>query len=261
MPAASDDAQFAARLREALTLAASAGTIGEQISYEGLLELIVRTAVQVLRANAGALLLVDEATEELVFEVAVGGRAESVKEIRVQAGHGVAGLVALTGQPMAVKDAQSDPVAAADIAEQVGYMPSSILCVPLFYGDRITGVLELLDKEDGRSFTPDDTESLRLFASQAAVAIEQSRVHQSLEALIADVVRSAGEGGPLASEAAAFAARVEHDPSSSRTLELAALVGEIGQAGEEELEACRALLVGFATYLRARAGAGRAGTA
>jgi GAF domain-containing protein len=250
---AQDDVQFAARLREALSVAASAGKIGSQISHVRLLEMIVTTAVHVLRAEAGALLLVDEETEELVFEIAVGGEAETVKTIRVPVGHGVAGLVAMTGQPMAVKDARSDPVAAQDIADQVGYSPSSILCVPLFYGDRILGVIELLDKQDGTSFSPADTEALGLFANQAAVAIEQSRLQESLVALVTDVVADAGDGSSAAQrETAALAASVEHDPASRRTIELAELVQEISRAGVEESETCRALLASFADYLRRR---------
>jgi len=250
--AAAEDVQFAARLRRALELAGGVGTIGSQLSHAALLELIVATAVQVLHAEAGALLLVDEENEELVFEVAVGGRAESVKAIRVPFGHGVAGLVAMTGQPLAVSDAGRDPVSARDIAEQVGYLPTSILCVPLFYGDQIVGVLELLDKRDGGAFTPQDTESLRLFANQAAVAIEQSRVHRSAVGLIGEVLRTAAEPGSVEREAAAFATRVERDPSSARALELAELVQEISRAGVEEQNACRALLESFAGYLRAR---------
>jgi GAF domain-containing protein len=246
------DVQFAARLRETLATAASAGRIGSQVSRAALLEMIVTTAVHVLRATAGALLLVDEETEELVFEVAVGGEAETVKTIRVPLGHGVAGLVAMTGQPMAVADAQSDAAAAQDIAEQVGYRPSSILCVPLFYGDRILGVLELLDKQDGSSFAPADTEALGLFANQAAVAIEQSRLQESIVALVEDAMRGNGEAQR---EAAAFATTVAQDPASRRTIEIAELVQEIARAGTDELEACRTLLEGFAEYLRRRPGA------
>jgi GAF domain-containing protein len=210
--------------------------------------MIVATAAQVLRAKAGALLLMDEETEELVFEVAVGGRAEDVKRFRVPIGHGIAGHVAATGQPIAVSEAAEDPRAASDIADQVGYRPESILCVPLFYDDEVIGVLELLDKEDGSSFTPEDIESLGLFANQAAVAIEQSRIHTSLGALIGDVLRTR----ELAPAAEAFARRAGEDPSSRQALALAQLVREIANAGEREAQACRAILEGFADYLRAQ---------
>jgi GAF domain-containing protein len=210
--------------------------------------MIVATAAQVLRARAGALLLVDEATEELVFEVAVGGQAEEVKRFRVPVGHGIAGHVAATGQPLAVSEAAADPRAAADIADQVGYRPESILCVPLFYDDEVIGVLELLDKADGSSFTAADMESLGLFANQAAVAIEQSRLHASLGGLIADVV-SRRELRPAAE---AFAERAAEDPTSRQALALAQLVQEIARSGEREAQACRAILESFAEYLRTR---------
>ena len=104
-----DDVRFAASLREALSLAEAAGTIGARVTHANLLQMIVETAAQVLRARAGALLLIDEDTEELVFEVAVGGEAEEVKQFRVPVGHGIAGHVALTGQPIAISEAAADP--------------------------------------------------------------------------------------------------------------------------------------------------------
>lgn len=243
-----DDARFAASLREALSLAESVGTIGARVTHSELLQMIVATAAQVLRARAGALLLVDEENEELVFEVAVGGQADEVKQFRVPVGHGIAGHVAATGQPIAVSEAAADPRAATDIADQVGYRPESILCVPLFYDDEVIGVLELLDKEDGSSFTAGDIESLGLFANQAAVAIEHSRMHTSLAALIGDVLRTR----EFETGAEAFARRAEEDPASRRGLALAQLVQEIAKAGEREAQACRAILESFAEYLRTR---------
>jgi GAF domain-containing protein len=247
-PENADDVRFAASLRDALALAETAGTIGARVTHSELLQLIVATAAQVLRARAGALLLLDEGTEELVFEVAVGGQAEDVKQFRVPIGHGIAGHVAVTGQPIAVSEAGADPRAATDIADQVGYRPESILCVPLFYDDEVIGVLELLDKEDGSSFSAADIESLGLFANQAAVAIEHSRMHANLAALIGDVLKTR-ELGPGAE---AFARRAEEDPTSRQALALAQLVQEIAKAGEREAQACRSILESFAGYLRAR---------
>jgi GAF domain-containing protein len=251
-PANADDLRFAANLREALSLAESAGTIGARVTHSELLQMIVATAAQVLRARAGALLLVDEGTEELVFEVAVGGEAEEVRRFRVPLGHGIAGHVAATGQAIAVSGASSDPRSATDIADRVGYRPESILCVPLFYDDEVIGVLELLDKDDGSAFTTGDIESLGLFANQAAVAIEHSRMHSSVGALIADVLQTPA----LAADATSFARRAEEDPTSRQALALAQLVHEIAKAGEREAAACRAILESFAEYLRGRRTAG-----
>ena len=250
------DARFAEDLREALTLAAATGAIAEPIARSRLSEMIVQTAAHVISARAGALFMVNEDAQELVFEVAIGAKAEEVRTFRVPLGHGIAGLVAASGQPMAVSDARSDPRQAADIAESVGYVPDSILCVPLFYEDQTIGVLELLDKEGAPSFSAADMEALGLFANQAAVAIEQSRIHRNLAALLGDAVESVA-GRPDGEEeiprrARAFAASVAEDPRFVRALDLARLVAEIASQGESETEACRTILGGFAAYLRLR---------
>ncbi|MDP9372416.1 MAG: GAF domain-containing protein [Chloroflexota bacterium] len=250
------DERFAEELREALSLAAAAGTIAAPVTHSRLLELIVATAAQVIAAGAASLFLIDEEREELVFEVALGQKAEEVKKFRVPLGHGIAGLVAVTGQPMAIAEAQHDPRLAADIARSVGYIPRSILCVPLFYDDRVTGVLELLDKIGAPSFHAGDMETLGLFANQAAVAIEQSRANRNLGALLGETLRSLEGGAGLAERARAFAARTEEEDLTTReALDLAALVQEIARAGERERRLCRTILQGFAEYLRTRPGA------
>ncbi len=252
-----EDERFAAELREVLSLAATAGTIAAPVTHDRLLEMIVETAAHVISARAGALFLVDEAAHELIFEVAIGPKAAEVRKLRVPLGHGIAGLVAVSGQPMAISDAQSNPHQAADIARRVGYAPQSILCVPLLYNDQVTGVLELLDKAGAASFSPADMEALGLFANQAAVAIEHSRAYRNVAALIDAVLQSLG-GTPddqkqsLLERARAFAATIEEDVTYRRALDLAGLVREIAQQGEHELAGCQAILQGFAEYLRTR---------
>ena len=251
------DDRFVEDLREALTLAAAAGTIAVPVTHSRLLEMIVETAAHIISARAAALFLIDEEAGELVFEVALGSKAEEVKKFRVPLGHGVAGLVAVSGQPMAVSDAESDPRQAADIAQSVGYTPQSILCVPLFYDEQIIGVLELLDKEGARSFSAEDMEDLSLFANQAAIAIEQSRTNRNLVALLRGVLGSLGQMADgqrqeLRERTQAFAERLEGDASFSRALDLAQLVQEIAHQGENELKGCEAILRGFAEYLRSR---------
>jgi GAF domain-containing protein len=254
---AADD-RFAEDLRRALALAATAGTIASPVGHERLLEMIVDTAADVIDARAASLFLIDEAGEELVFEVALGPKAGEVKGLRVPLGEGIAGLVALSGQPMAVSEAERDPRVAEEIGASVGYEPRSILCVPLFNGERVTGVLELLDKEGGASFTNADMQTLGFFANQAAVAIEQSRTFRHLAPMVAEVIRSLdapdAERRRLLEGAEAFAADLEDEPSTREALELARLVQQVAWEGEEERRACHAILRGFADYLRSRAG-------
>jgi GAF domain-containing protein len=220
------------RLKDTLRLATTAGIIGSPVSHARLLEMIVETGAHVIGARAGALFLLDEENDELTFEVAIGSRAAEVKRFRVPLGHGIAGIVAASGQAMAIKDARGDPRLASDIADSVGYVPETVLCVPLFYGDNVIGALELLDKEGG--FSAGDLEALGLFANQAAVALQLSRTYENVAGLLS------GEDSKGADEV------------SRDAVELARLVQEIARYGESERKACRELLFAFAEYLRVR---------
>ena len=99
-----------------------------------------------------SLFVLDEDHEELVFQVALGEKAETIKNFRVPLGRGIAGYVAVTGQPIAIADASQDPRFARDIGQAIGYVPRTLLCVPLYLSGRVIGVLELLDKAGGMPF-------------------------------------------------------------------------------------------------------------
>jgi len=224
-----------------------------------LLQLIVETAAHVIDAQAGSLCLLNEEAQELTFEVALGEVAEEMKKVTLPVGHGVAGLVALSGHPMAVSDAQMDWRHASEVAQRVGYSPKSILAVPLIYNEQVIGVLELLDKIGARGFTSADIETLGLFANTAAIAIQQSRVHSALAALVGEVLLSIGGPGAVRAPAdirssGVFAAVLEEDASFRRTVHLAELVHEVAQQGDRELAMCEQILDAVASYLRVRPG-------
>ena len=69
----------------------------------------------------------------------------------------------MSGKPMAISAAKSDPRQAADIAESIGYDPENILCVPLFYDEDVVRRLELLDREEAPSYSAADMTTLGLF--------------------------------------------------------------------------------------------------
>jgi len=248
---------LAGELRDVFSLAALTGAIGSPVSHSRLLEMIVATAADVINAQAASLFLIDYQKQELVFEVALGEKAEEVKKFRLPLGHGVAGLVAATGQPLAISDTESDTRDAADISQAVGYVPKNILCVPLVYEDRVIGVLELLDKEGGETFSAADMDTLALFANQAAVAIEQSLNQRNLAGLIVGVLQLLG-GIPedrmrrIQEEAEAFVVDLEEDETYRQAVDLAHLIQQIAHEGENELSACQTILQGFADYLRSR---------
>jgi GAF domain-containing protein len=251
------DTRLAEELRSVLVRSALAGTIAAPVTHSRLLEMIVETAAQVINSQAASLFLVDEEHRELVFEIALGQKAEEVRKFRVPLGYGIAGHVAATGQPTATSG-DADSRQAREMGERIGYVPKTILCVPLFYSDRVIGVLELLDKADGAIFTMMDMHVLGLFASMAAVALEQSRTRDNLSALIADIVSQSTqelhdqERQQLAEGARRLTGSIVGDLRYQQALNLAGLIEEISRTGERELALCQAVLREVAEYLRAQ---------
>jgi GAF domain-containing protein len=230
---------------DALATAAVVEELAAPASHASLLEMVLETSASVISATAGALFLTDETANDLVVAAAIGGSADRMRDVRVPLGHGIAGGVALSGLPLAVTAASGDSRWAKDIGERVGYVPESIICVPLFYEDRIIGALELLDKIGAPSFTPGDLNTLGLFAHQAAVTIEQSRTRLSASALLAAAV------GADDANAKRLGELIERDPGHRGSLELARVVREVALGGDRQLAACREILGAFAEYARA----------
>ena len=242
------------RLKDVLSAAAIAGSLGSPVGHAELLRLVVETAARVMQAESAVVLLLDQEGDELVFDVTLGVDVEEVEGLRVPLGQGIAGLVAASGQPMAVSNADGDPRIAPEIADALSYVPRSVLCVPLRYNERVIGALEVLDKHGDTSFDARDIETLGLFAKQAAVAIVQSRTHRSLQSVLANVLAELDDGeAPSAREqTAAVAATLEQSAAFAHARELTDLLVELSAYGDDEVEACLALVRGFAEYVRAR---------
>jgi GAF domain-containing protein len=227
-----DDERTLDDLRARLAQVGAAGALSAPTEHRELLEQLVQTAMHVLDARAGSLYLIDEARNELIFEVAQGERATSLVGQRLPLGQGLAGFVAATGQSIAVADVQKDPRWGRHVAEAVGYQPRSMLAMPLMLRDRVTGVLQLLDRSGGEAFNAADMATLSLFAQQAAVAIALSRNLSSLSTLLVSLLSSTGQDDDLAQRAASLAANAEESAEYRDTMELAALLGQIARRGD-----------------------------
>ncbi len=152
--------------------------LNSSLELEDVLENIMTTSRAILKAEACSLMLVDEKSDELVFEVAQGPVAQRLEGgFRVRKGQGISGHVFATGKSILLKDAYSDPRFCKDIDQLTGYHTSSILCVPLKIKERVIGVAQVINKLDGAPFTTDDEENLNLLSVNAALAVENARLH------------------------------------------------------------------------------------
>jgi len=136
-----------------------------------LMEAIVHTAAGVFGAAAASICLVDKTTGELVYQSAWGAGAREIVGVRLSPGAGIAGQVVSSGVAEAVPDCRTDPRFAVRIAEGTGYVPYTMLVVPLQRGGRPIGALSILDRRDGHAYRGDDLEAAGLFAHLAVKAL------------------------------------------------------------------------------------------
>jgi GAF domain-containing protein len=158
--------------KDELRAAVAAGVVGSEDAYRALLSAIVEVARSIFGAKASSILLLDEETEELVFEAVVGEGEETLLGARFPAGKGIAGWVLATRTPLVIEDVRQDPRFAADVAEGSGYVPSGLMAAPLIYDEEALGVLEVLDRPGDSLFSLQEMELLGLFANQAAIAVD-----------------------------------------------------------------------------------------
>ena len=166
----------------------------EPPALDRLLRSIVQATVELFDAEAASIALL-RPDGRLRFRVAAGPHGQGVIGLSVAVGEGIAGYVQQTGQPLALSDVSSDPRFGRDTAARTGYMPRSVLAVPLELEDQVIGVLEVLDKRGG-AFDLADLARAAVFARQAAVAIDVVRVDRAVARLLADSLAAlAGEAG------------------------------------------------------------------
>jgi GAF domain-containing protein len=150
----------------------SAGVLASEESHAALLRSIVEVARRILGARASSIFLLDEAADELVFEAVAGEGSEELIGRRFPSSAGIAGWVLVTRQPIVLEDVAGDPRFARDVAESTGYVPRGLMAVPLLHGERVLGVLEVLDRPQQTRFTLAEMDLLGLFANQAAIALD-----------------------------------------------------------------------------------------
>jgi signal transduction histidine kinase/putative methionine-R-sulfoxide reductase with GAF domain len=151
--------------------------LGTTLDLDDLLELILGRITELLDADRSTLYLVDEAKGDLISRVVIGSK---VRSIRIKLGHGIAGSVAKSGKPVRVKEAYKDPRFEPEWDLLTGYRTTCMLAAPLKnHLARTIGVVQVLNKSTGE-FTDEDEAILTALSTQAAVAIDNSRLFLSL---------------------------------------------------------------------------------
>lgn len=143
----------------------------------------IEAATVVMNAEVGSLLLLDEAAQELYFDVALGEKGEGVRQIRLKVGQGIAGAVAQSQQPEIVNDCYADPRFNKEADKKSGFHTRNMVCVPVKAKDKLLGVLQAINKKDGGLFTEEDLQDFVSLANQVGIAIENANLYEEINRL------------------------------------------------------------------------------
>ena len=161
-------------------------------NVEDLVEEALNTALDIVNAKAGSVLLANPEAKQLVFYYSVGEKAPT-RGTSIPWNQGIAGSVFQSGKPLVTGDVKQDSRHFGDIDEASGFTTSDLIALPLKRWDgEAIGVLEIINKREGR-LDDQDVAILSIISAFTAISIEQSRLFE--EAKVAEVVRVLGDIG------------------------------------------------------------------
>ncbi len=160
--------------------------LSSTLNLDTVLDKIVGAAADLTDSNDASILLYDEKHNLLYFHTSTNLDTVEMKGLLVPVEGSIAGTIVTTREPLKVMKVEDDPRHYDEIGESVRYDIESLLGVPMITKDKVVGVLETINKREGE-FTQDDEDLLSALGSQAAVAIENTRLFNQSD-LIAEMV-------------------------------------------------------------------------
>jgi phosphoserine phosphatase RsbU/P len=175
-----DSAALPDEVRSLKRLVQVATRLNSTLDLRELLQLIIGTNKDLLRAEDSSLLLLDQETGELMFEVVTSDPTGDLMRHRIPRGKGIAGWVAEHAETVSIDETSQDPRFYDQVDKTVGSDTRSMLAVPLLLKTEVIGVMEAINKQNATAFSPADVELAEALASLASVAIDNARMYAKL---------------------------------------------------------------------------------
>jgi len=164
-------------------------SLKDDVDLDLVLRQILQKAYEFVPSESGSILLDDpfrkvasRRENELVFIATFGDASHNLVGQRLSAKHGIVGRVYQSGTPHLSADAQTDQYFYNNIDEQIGFTTHSIVAVPIYIGKHVCGVLELINRLEGKTFTRRDMTLLEIFAGYTSFtlqnALDAKRAHE-----------------------------------------------------------------------------------
>ena len=163
--------------------------VTSSLELDEVLEATIRGIREILRVEAGSLVLVDEETGGLLFRKTFSPGQGWITGRTIESEKGIVGYVVRSGESRLVNDVRSDPYFAPEVDEEPGFTTAAVLCVPLHIRGRVIGAIEVINKLGG-AFTEQDRELLEAMAASVAVAVDNAGLYRELADFAQELERS-----------------------------------------------------------------------
>jgi len=206
----------------------------------------MEAATQLMRAEVGSLLLLDEEKGQLYFEVALGDRENDIKRITLNLGEGIAGWVAKHGKPLIANHPEKDPRFFKGVDERTDFKTRNLICVPVKVKKKVIGVLEAVNKKRNKDFDEQDLALFTSLADQVAIALDNARLYQELEDMffqtaesLADAIEkrdpyTGGHTQRVTQYSLTIAKHLRLNTLEKKWLRIASVLHDIGKIGIED---------------------------
>lgn len=229
------------KLGEITILYETAKLTSSFLDLDEMLTSAFNSAVKILKAETGSLMLFDSKREVLTIKKSYGLNEEIIRKTRVKKGKTIVGLVAHSGKSLIIHGR-----ADISIKGRKKYEKVNSICVPLKTKKGVIGVINLNRKEDANPFTEDNLKLLFTMANDAASAIENATLYHNLHESYLGIIRALvsalelkdsytrGHSESVTRYAVALAKKFKLSPQEIESIEVAAVLHDIGKIGVRE---------------------------
>ena len=239
------------KLAEMTILYEAAKLTSSSLDLDEVLSSAFNSAVKILNAETGSLMLFDPEEEVLTIKKSYGLNEEIIRKTRVKKGETIVGLVAQSGKPFIIHGRADLPVRCTQtgivpIKGRKKYEKVNSICVPLKTRKGVIGVVNLNRKEDANPFTEDNLKLLFTMANDVAFAIENATLYQNLHESYLSIIRALvsalelkdshtrGHSESVTRYAVALAKKLKLFPQEIESIEVAAILHDVGKIGVQE---------------------------
>ncbi len=161
--------------------------LNSTLEHRPLLQQIISAVLEILKTEAASIMLIDPGTGELRFEIASNINPNEMDTLVIPMEGSIAGWIATHGEPRVIENVDNEPDHFQAVDEAISFKTRNLLGVPLRSHKKVIGVVQAINKIDGKSFTEADVNTLTILASQAGIAIENARLFRQSD-FIAEMV-------------------------------------------------------------------------